>query len=118
MGSGGGAGATAESGAIATVRGEVLGHQDDLAHGRRTGVLARGQGVDLGQHLAGGARALLAPERRDGAEAADPVAALGHLDVGPRGAGGRAGQLQQVEAAGGSRRIRRCPGGAERDRDG
>ena len=47
-----------------------------------------------------GARALLAAERRDGAEAADAVAPLGDLHVGPRGTGGGPRELEQVEAAG------------------
>ena len=45
---------------------------------------------------------LRAPERRDGAEAAGPVAALGHLDVGPRRAARRPGQVRA-----GRRRDRR-----------
>ena len=47
------------------------------------------------------ARALLAPERRDRAERARPVAALGHLHVRPGRGGRRTGQLEQVPDPGG-----------------
>ena len=57
----------------------------------------RGQRIDLGQYLVGGARTLLAPEGRDGAKAADSVAPLGHLHVGPRGSRRRPRQLEEVE---------------------
>ena len=70
---------------------------------RAAGARRRGVGqqrLDLGQDLVGGPGPLLAPERRDGAEAADAVAALGHLHVGPGGAGRRTGQLEEVEAVG------------------
>ena len=46
-------------------------------------------------------RPLLAAERRDRTERARPVAALGHLHVGPRRGRRRAGQLEQVPDAGG-----------------
>ena len=92
-------------GAVAAVGGEVLGDEDDLAQDRRA-VGGDAQRVDLGQHLLGRTGPLLAPERRDGAEAADAVAALGHLDVGPGGAGGGPGQLQEVEPV--RRRRRRA----------
>ena len=95
-------------GAVAAVGGEVLGDEDDLAHGAAARRSA--QRVDLGQDVVGRARALVAPERRDGAEAAAAVAALGDLHVGPRGAGGRAGQLEQVEPSVPACRAGRAPG--------
>ena len=73
---------------VAAVGGQVLGHQHDLAGAEL---------VDLGQQVVERAAALLAPEPRDGAEAAGPVAALGHLQVGPRRRRRRAGQVEQVE---------------------
>ena len=65
--------------------------------------------VDLGQHLLGRTGALLAPERRDGGEAADAIAALGDLDVGPRGTAGGAGQPEVEPVGGGCRPGARRP---------
>ena len=107
----GDAGAPARTGPVAAVGGEVLRHQDDLAQDRRA-VGGGAQRVDLGQHVAGRTGPLLAPERRDGAEPADAIAALGHLHVGPGGAGRRARQLQEVEPVHGRRS--RCGGAAAR----
>ena len=53
--------------------------------------------VHLGQHDVFGARPLQAPERRDGAEAAAPVAPLGHLHIGPRRVGRGTREVQEVE---------------------
>ncbi len=118
-GRGGLDGATAPPGAraVAAVGGEVLGHEDDLAQGWRR-VRRRAEGVDLGQDLLGRTGTLLAPEGRYGAEAADPVAALGDLHVGPGGAGGGARQLEEVEPRGGGcRRGGTRPARANRDGD-
>ena len=98
--------------AVAAVGSQVLGHQHDLAQ-RRRGVTARRRSAGqerrhLGHDLVGAPRPLLAPEGRDGAEAADAVAPFGHLDVGPRGLRRRAGQLEQVEPLGGSWAGRGC----------
>ena len=90
------------AGHVLAVRREVLGDEHDLA---------RLQLVDLGQDRADGAAALRPAERRDGAEPARAVAALGDLDVRPRRRRLRAGQVEQVER----RRLDR----ADRDqRDG
>ena len=86
--------------AVEAPRGQVLGHEDHLAH-------AVAELVDLGQHDVFGARPLQAPERRDGAEAAAPVAALGHLDVGPRRARRRDGAGSGGRRTGGPRRSTR-----------
>ena len=59
-------------GTVLAVRGEVLGDEDDLLGGEL---------VDFGEDLGYVAAALLAAERRDGAEAALAVAAFGDLDV-------------------------------------
>ena len=56
--------------------------------------------VDLGEDLGDVAAALLATERRDGAEAARAIAALGDLDVRPRNRRLRPGQVEQVERPG------------------
>ncbi len=88
---------TAGPRAVAPVGGKVLCDEDDLAERGRLGVDAGGgvgggaKRIDLGQDLGGEAGALLTPEGRDGAEAADAVAALGHLHVGPGDAGGGPG---------------------------
>ena len=76
--------------AVEPPRRQVLGDEDHLLHGVT-------ELVHLGQHGSFGARSLQAPERRDGAEAAAPVTALGHLHIGPRGVGGGPGQVQEVE---------------------
>ncbi len=102
----GNAGAPARSGPVTAVGGEILGDEHDLAQGRRA-VGGDAQRVDLGQHLLGRTGPLLAPERRDGAEATDAIATLGHLDVGPRGTGGGPRQFQEVEPV----RRRRRGGG-------
>ena len=62
-------------GTVLAVRRQVLGDEDDLVGGEL---------VDLGEDLGDVAAALLAAERRDGAEPALAVAALGDLDVRPR----------------------------------
>ena len=85
-------------GAVLAVRRQVLGDEHDLAGAEL---------VDLGEDLGDVAAALLAAERRDRAEPALAVAALGDLDVGPRDRRLRPGQVEQVE-----RRDRR---GADRD---
>ena len=90
-------------GAVASVGGEVLGHQHDLTD--PAACRPPGQGRHLVQDVAHGPRPLFAPERRDGAEAADAVAALGHLHIGPGCAGRRAGELQEVEGAAGEGRF-------------
>ena len=80
-------------GAVEGEGGEVLGDQHhffELAGGRA-------ELVGLVEDRLGRTGALLAPERRDGAEPAVPVAAFGHLDVRPGGGGRRPGQVQQVE---------------------
>ena len=61
---------------VLAVRGEVLGDEDDLAGAEL---------VDLGEDRLDVATALLAAEARDRAETALTVAALGDLDVRPRG---------------------------------
>ena len=84
---------------VPAVGGQVLGHEDDL----------RGpELIDLGQQVVDRSAALLAPERRDGAEAAGAVAALGDLEIGPRRGGAGPGQVEQVE-----RRHRRPGLGAD-----
>ena len=93
---------------VAPVGRQVLSHEHDLADA------GGGEVVDLGQHRVERTAALLAAERRDGAEPARPVAALGHLDVGPRGARRGPGQVEQVERRGG--RGRPGAGGPEGDR--
>ena len=63
-----------------------------------TSTISRGrQLVDLAQDRLDGAAALRAAERRDRAEPARPVAALGDLHVRPRRGGRRAGQVEQVQ---------------------
>ena len=52
-------------GAVAAVGGEVLGHQDDLAQGRRAAVAARQQRVDLGHESSVAGRERCLP-RKDG----------------------------------------------------
>ena len=85
---------------VAAEGGEVLGDEHDLARLER---------VDLVEDRLDRARPLRAAERRDGAEPAGAVAALGHLHVGPRARRGRAGQVEQVEATGARRRgLRRA----------
>ena len=113
----GDAGTPTRARAIPAVRSQVLSDEDDLAQGRRA-VGGGAQGVDLGQHLLRRTGALLAPERRDGAEAADAIAALGDLDVRPGAAGGGARQLQEVEPIRGRRRSGGAAAGRERDGDG
>ena len=76
-------------GAVLAVRREVLGDEDDLLGAEL---------VDLVEDLVDVAAALLAAERRDGAEPARAVAAFGDLDVGPRRRRLRPGQVEQVEA--------------------
>ena len=76
--------------AVEAPRRQVLGHEDHLAHSGT-------ELVHLGQHDVFGARPLQTAERRDGAEAAAPVATFGHLDVRPRRARPRTGQVQEVE---------------------
>ena len=115
------AGGSARAGAVAAVGGEVLGHEHDLAQRRRAVRWRdpRQSASTSARIVVGGPRPLLAPERRDGAEAADAVAPLGHLHVGPRGAGGGPGQVEQVEAAGRRRRRRAdCGSPTEGHRDG
>ena len=123
-GAAGDAGTPIGPAAVAPVGGQVLGHQDDLAEGRPAGAGGgRGarEGVHLGQNVGRGAGALLAPERRNGAEAADAVAAFGHLHVGPRGPGRGTRQLQEVERVDGlvaGRRTDPRRRGGERHRYG
>ena len=88
-----GAGHRRSRGTVESVGGQVLGHQHDLAQDAVSGT----ELVGLGQDDLVGSGALLAPERRDGAEPAIAVTALGHLDVGPRGRGRRPGQVEQIE---------------------
>jgi hypothetical protein len=61
---------------VASVGGQILGDEDDLAH---TGV---NQSLHLGTDLDRAPGALLAPDQRDGTEGAGLVASFGHLDVG------------------------------------
>ena len=75
---------------VAPVAGEVLGHEHDLRPPASSSTSAR---IDSTVR-----DALRAAEAGDGAEAAGPVAALGHLHVGPRRRAGRPGQVEQVEA--------------------
>ena len=76
-------------GAVLAVAGEVLGDEHDLV---------RLELVDLGEDRLDVAAALRPAERRDGAEPARPVAALGDLHVRPRARALRPGQVEQVEA--------------------
>ena len=78
---------------VAPVPGEVLRHQHQL------GDALLDQAPCLRLDGLGGARALLAAERRDGAEGAGAVAPLRHLQVRPRDARRGPGQLQQVTDA-------------------
>jgi hypothetical protein len=71
---------------VLAVAGGVLGHQADL------GDALAGQPGDLVEDLGRPPGAEPPPERRDGAERAVPVAALGQLDQGHRPAGGRPGR--------------------------
>ena len=70
---------------------QVLGDQHQFTHA------ALGEGATLGQDLLGRAASLVAAERRDRAEPAASVTALGDLDVGPRRGGLRSRQVQEVE---------------------
>ena len=92
---------------VAAVPGEILRDQHEL--GRSPG----DQRARLGLDRLGYARPLLAAKRRDGAERAGAVAALGDLDVRPRCAGHRTRQLEQVAHAGGRARRRARTGGSE-----
>ena len=74
--------------AILAVRRQVLGDEHDLGHAEL---------VDLVEDRRHVTAALLAAERRDGAEPARTVAALGDLDVGPRDGRARPRQVEQVE---------------------
>ncbi len=71
---------------VLAVAGGVLGDQADL------GDALAGQPGHLVEDLGGTPGAEPAPERRDGAERAVPVAALGQLDQGHRPPGGRPGR--------------------------
>ena len=79
---------------VAAVPREVLGDEHDL------GDALLDERAHLGLDRLGRARALLAAERRDGAERARAVAALGDLHVRPRRARRRPRQLEQVAHAG------------------
>jgi len=78
-------------GQVLAVRSEVLGNEHDLA-GRQL--------VDLAQDRLDGAAALRAAERRDRAEPALPVAALGDLDVRPRRRRRRTGEVEEIQRRG------------------
>ena len=86
------------AGDVLAVRGEILGDEHDLPGAER---------IDLAEDRGHRPAALRAAERRDGAEPALAVAALGDLDVGPWCLGRRAGQLEQIH--------RRQVGGGHRD---
>ena len=73
---------------VASERREVLGDQHDLLHLEL---------VDLGEDRLDRPRPLRPPERRDRAEAALAITALGDLHVGPWSAGPRSRQVEQVE---------------------
>ena len=88
-------------GDVLAVRREVLGDEHDLP---------RLQLVDLGEDRGHRPAALRTAERRDGAEPARAVAALGDLDVRPRARRPRPGQVEQVE----QRAARRALTGIER----
>ena len=73
---------------VAAVGRQVLGDEHDLLHV---------EFFHFGEDRLDGARTLLAPKRRDGAEAAVPVTPLGDLDVCPRHGARRPWQVEEVE---------------------
>ncbi len=76
--------------AVETPRGQVLRDEDHLVDGVA-------ELLHLGQHDVFGTRPLHAAERRNGTEAAAPVAPLGHLDIGPRRLRRGTWKVQEVE---------------------
>ncbi len=95
---------------VAPVPGEVLRDQHELGDARPRPAPRASASIALGS-----ARALLAAERRDGAERARPVAALGDLQVRPRHAratpaGARAGRGRRSACASGRRSTPTSPG--------
>ena len=74
---------------VATVGGEVLGHEDDLPDA------ARGESCDLVANVDRRPGALLAPKQRDRTEGARLVTPFCDLDVGKRR--GRSGSLDLIQ---------------------
>ncbi len=81
-------------GAVPSVRGEILGHEDDLVHRHHLGARQRSH---LREDVRGRARPLGAAKRRDRTEPAAPIAAFGDLHVRPGRCRRRPREREEVE---------------------